>query len=384
MRYVKRFFKAPTKSFFLFGPRGTGKSTWLKECFPDAIWIDLLDSEQLRLYIAYPEKIKETLEKSNSKIVVIDEVQKVPDLLLWVHKIIEEKRGYLFVLTGSSSRKLKREGVDLLAGRALLCHMHPFIATEMGDEFALEDALRLGMLPLVRMSDHAAKDLRTYISMYLKEEVQAEGLVRNLGSFARFLEVISFSHGAPVNATNIGKKCGVKRSTVENFIQILQDLLLAFLVPVFQKRAHRELSVHPKFYLFDAGVYRSLRPKGPLDHKEEIEGIALEGLVAQHLRCWIDSQDDHYALYFWRTRTGEEVDFIVYGDEGFWAIEVKNAKRLAGEDFKGLKLFVKDYPECKPLILYRGKEKGRREGIPFMPCEEFLMELYPDKSLTFE
>lgn len=382
IRWIKRFFKAPAQSFFLFGPRGTGKSTWLRDKYPDALWIDLLELDQLRLYSAAPERLKETIAAHpNQKVVVIDEVQKIPDILSVVHSLIEEQRGIQFVLTGSSARQLRRVGVDLLAGRAILKHMSPFFAAELGDQFHLQEALELGLLPLVRGSATPESALKTYVGMYLKEEVQAEGLVRQIGDFARFLEVISFSHAAELVVSNISRECSIARTTVENYIQILRDLLLGFTLAVFTKRAARALAERPKFYLFDAGIYRSLRPQRPLDVVPEIQGAALEGLVCQHLKSWIDAQIENYELAFWRTRSKLEVDFIVYGPNTFLAIEVKHGETVHPADLKGLEAFQEDYPECTPLFLYRGKMKFKRGKILCIPCEEFLLTLHPERPI---
>lgn len=376
MDFIDRFFHSPKQSFFLFGPRGTGKSTWLKRAFPNGLWIDLLDLETVRLYEARPERLREVID-ANPKVdtVIIDEIQKIPSLLSMVHLLIESDRQLQFILTGSSTRKLRRDGVNLLAGRALLKKMHPFMASELKDLFSLEHALQIGMLPLVWGSISPVETLRTYAGLYLKEEVQAEGLVRQIGNFARFLEIVSFSHGATLNATNISRECEVKRRTVENYLQILDDLLLSFTLPVFTKRAQRSMTAHPKFYLFDAGVYRSLRPSGPLDRPEEIDGAALEGLVVQHLRSWADYQAAPHELYFWRTRTGMEVDFVVYGPSQIQAIEVKNTKCLSPKDLNGLKAFKKDYPQSDCLLLYRGKERLKQQDIWILPCDEFLRSL---------
>ncbi|MBU6383386.1 MAG: AAA family ATPase [Verrucomicrobia bacterium] len=375
---IRRFFHAPTQSFFLFGPRGTGKSTWLKARYPDALWIDLLELDQLRLYSAHPERLKELLAAHpHAQVIVIDEVQKVPDILSVVHALIEEKRGIQFILTGSSARKLRRAGVDLLAGRALLKHMPPFYAAELGEQFQLQEALELGLLPIVRGSEAPEETLKTYVGMYLKEEVQAEGLVRNIGDFARFLEAISFSHASELVISNVARECSVQRKTVENYLQILQDLLLGYTLSVFTKRAQRALAERPKFYLFDAGVYRSLRPHMP----QEIAGAALEGLVCQHLRSWVDAQVKHYELGFWRTRSKVEVDFVVYGPDTFLGIEVKHTETPHPGDLSGLKAFKQDYPECTPLLLYRGKTRVLREGILCVPCEEFLLGVRPDLPL---
>lgn len=380
METINRFFKPPKQSFFLFGPRGTGKSTLVRRYFKDAIYLDLLDPEVFRTYSANPERLRERLLASGkSTTVIIDEIQKIPHLLDLVHVLIERKTGWRFVLTGSSSRKLKRTGIDLLAGRALLCSLHPFTAAELGKAFSLEDALDHGLLPVVLDSADPNKVLQTYAALYLREEVQMESLVRNIGNFTRFLEAASFSHASVLNITNIARECQVERKVVEGYISVLEDLLLAYRLPVFSKRAKRALVSHPKFYLFDAGVYRSLRPRGPLDRPEEIDGHAFEGLVAEHLRAWIDYSGRGFTLHFWRTRSGVEVDFVVYGADGLFAIETKNTARLQPQDLRGLRSFKEDYPQSKAYLLYRGKERLMKDGILCIPCEEFLLALHPDQ-----
>jgi len=379
METINRFFKPPEQSFFLFGPRGTGKSTLVRRYFKDAIYLDLLDPEVFRTYSANPERLRERLLASGKgTTVIIDEIQKIPQLLDLVHALIERKTGWRFVLTGSSSRKLKRTGIDLLAGRALLCSLHPFTAAELGKAFSLEDALDHGLLPVVLDSADPNKVLQTYAALYLREEVQMESLVRNIGNFTRFLEAVSFSHASVLNITNIARECQVERKVVEGYISVLEDLLLAYRLPVFSKRAKRALVTHPKFYLFDAGVYRSLRPRGPLDRPEEIDGHAFEGLVAEHLRAWIDYSGRSFTLHFWRTRSGVEVDFVVYGADGLFAIETKNTARLQPQDLRGLRSFQEDYPQSKAYLLYRGKERLMKNGILCIPCEEFLLALHPD------
>lgn len=383
MNFVKRLFNRPTQSFFLFGPRGTGKSTLVRHYYPDALWIDLLQPETLRSFSARPERLFEVIDGNpEKKTVVIDEIQKVPSLLNVVHALIERNKSIQYILTGSSSRKIKRAGADLLAGRALQKHLHPFIAAELGADFSLETALHIGMLPVIRGAQNPTESLHAYIGLYLKEEIQAEGLVRNLESFSRFLEIISFSHGSPLNITNIARECEVKRKTVENYIEVLEDLLLAYKLPVFTKRAQRELSTHPKFYLFDAGVFRALRPTGILDRAEEIEGIALEGLVMQHLKAWNDYGTRSHDLAFWRTRSGAEIDFVVYGPLGFWAIEVKNAQKIRPVDTKPLEAFLADYPQARGILLYRGSERIMQKNILCMPCIEFLAALTPNMPLS--
>ena len=379
MQIVERFFKIPNDSFFIFGPRGTGKSTWIKKTLPSAYTIDLLDDNTYMQHLAHPNHIK-SIVKANTNITqyVIDEVQKVPQILDCIHELIEQYKTHQFILTGSSARKLKREGVNLLAGRALLTHFHPFLAAELKEQFNLDSALKYGLIPLIVNSKEPAQKIYSYINLYLKEEVQAEGMVRKIGLFAKFLEIISFSHGSILNINNIARECNISRKIIENYISILEDLLLAYKLPVFTKRAKRVFISHPKFYLFDAGIYYHLRPKGPIDQTTEIHGIALEGLVLQHLKAWCDYSNDDIQCYFWRTKSGVEVDFIVYGPNCFYAIEVKSSKRIHSIDLKALKSFNIDYPEAKLLMLYRGTEKLIIDNILCWPVEDFLLNLTPN------
>jgi predicted AAA+ superfamily ATPase len=382
MAAVRRFLEPLAANFFLFGPRGTGKSTWLREIYPDALWVDLLAPDVHRLYASRPERLRELVAGNPGReVVVVDEVQKAPALLDVVHGLVEERRGVRFILTGSSARKLRRGGVDLLAGRALLRNLHPFMAAELGPRFDVERALRQGLVPLVWDSERPDDTLKAYVGLYLREEVQAEGLVRRIGDFARFLEAISFSHAAVLNLMAVARECQVGRKTAEGYLEILEDLLLGFRLPVFTRRAQRHLTAHPKFYWFDAGVFVAVRPAGPLDRPEEIAGAALEGLVAQHLRAWIDYSGADLALSFWRTRAGSEVDFVLYGRDGFWAVEVKHAPVVRAADLRPLKAFREDFPEASLRLLYRGKERLAIDGIPCIPCEEFLLDLVPGKPL---
>lgn len=383
MSLYPRHFQEPGVTYFLFGPRGTGKTTLIRKLHPDALWIDLLQPELERSLLSRPEKLLEMIASEPlKKTVVIDEVQKVPALLNVVHLMIEKKEGYQFVLTGSSSRKLKRTGANLLGGRAYRKTLHPFMASELGSDFDLDKSLSRGLLPLLVGSSDPKSVLEGYISLYLKEEIQAEGLIRNLEQFTRFLDVVSFSHGSILNITNIANESEIKRSTVGNYIEILEELLLAYQVPVFEKRAARQLASHPKFYLFDSGVFQVLRPKGPLDSMQEVNGIALEGLVAQHLTAWCDYRKKQSSLYFWRTRSGVEVDFVVYGEEVFCALEVKSATKVFPGDLKGLHAFLEDYPEAQALLLYRGKEKLKMGPVLCLPVADFLRNLTPFSPLV--
>ncbi len=382
MELTTRYFTDPGMSFFLFGPRGTGKTTWLKRQYKDALFIDLLSPELFRLYSARPERLREAVEGNpDKKVIIVDEVQKAPELLDIIHQLIEDKKDRQFILTGSSSRKLKKTGVDLLAGRAVNKTMHPFLASELGYSFDMDKALKIGLLPIVNDSSNPLETLNTYITLYLNEEIKTEGLVRKIGDFSRFLEVVSFSNGSVLNSAEIARESQVGRKTVESYISVLEDLLLANKLPVFTKRAKRILIAHPKFYFFDAGVFRAIRPSGPLDEPYD-KGASLETLVLQNLTAWNAYSHNKYKLYFWRTKSGNEVDFIIYGPDGIWAIEVKQAKDIQNKDMKGLKAFHEDYPDAQCLLLYGGKEKLKKGNILCLPCEQFLKNLVPLHPIT--
>lgn len=380
-KYIPRIFSAPAQSFFLFGPRGTGKSTFLRKHFPDALWIDLLKPDQFRRFSAKPEILIELVHANpEKKEIVIDEIQKVPELLPAIHSLIEEKLDRNFILTGSSARKLKHSSVDLLAGRILRKTLHPFMLIELKN-YVFEDIINHGLLPIVLASRKPHEVLDTYISLYIQQEVQFEGLTRNIGNFSRFLEAASFSHASILNISNIARECEVERKVVENYISILEDILIAFKLPAFTKRAKRATVSHPKFYFFDSGVFYTLRPKGPLDYPQEISGAALEGLVAQHLRAWNAYKGNPFEMYYWRSRNGVEVDFVLYGPSGIYAIEVKNSNRIRSVDLRSLTEFRKDYPQSKAIFLYRGDERRLVNNIWCIPCEAFLKTLSPDQDV---
>ena len=382
MAIERKYFRLPSGHFFLFGPRGTGKSTWLRGTFPRAIWVDLLAPAEQRRYAARPERLRELVAAApEGADVVVDEVQRVPELLTVVHQLIEEPGSLRFVLTGSSARKLKRSGVDLLAGRAIKRIMHSFMAAELAEHFDLQAALGCGLLPLVWDATDPKDTLKAYVGLYVQQEVQTEGLVRNIGAFHRFLEVISFSHATVLNLSEVARECAVRRKTVEGFVEIVEDLLLAFRLPVFARRARRHMVAHPKFFFADAGVFRSLRPAGPLDRPEEARGAALEGLVAQHLRAWVDYSGSATKLFFWRTRAGSEVDFVLYGPDDFWALEVKHSRRVRSSDLRPLKSFRQDYPQARVRLAYLGEERLEVNGILCLPVSEILQGLVPGSPL---
>ncbi len=230
------------------------------------------------------------------------------------------------------------------------------------------------------MKENQEDILNTYISLYIQEEVQFESLVRNTGNFSRFLEVISFSHASLLNISNVARESEVERKVIENYITILEDILLAERLKIFTKRAQRALVSHPKFYLFDTGVFRTLRPGGPLDSPHEIDGAALEGLVFQHLRAYNAYQSHPFQIYFWRSRSGVEVDFILYGQQNIFAIEVKNSNKIRPADLRSLQEFRHDYPSSHAIMLYRGSERLIRNSILCLPCENFFKRLKPTQA----
>jgi len=380
MRNKKRYIKEPAGSFFLFGPRGTGKSTWLESRFKNALWVNLLEPDVHRRFAAHPERLADLLEGSpEQKTIVIDEVQKVPELLTVVHQFIEKKKDFRFVLTGSSSRKLKRSGMDLLGGRAAVAWANPFMASELGRSFSLEEALRLGTVPLVLAAEEPNETLAAYVMLYVREEVMQEGLVRDIGGFSRFLEAISFSQASLLNVAEVSRECEVSRKTVEGYVSVLEDMLLGNRLPVFSRRAKRTLIKQSKFYFSDCGLFRSVRPRGPLDRPEELDGAALEGLVYQHLKAWVDYSGKKTSLYFWRTQSGVEVDFVIYGESQFCALEVKNSRTVNRKDLRALKTFRSDYPESRVALLYRGTEQLLIDDVLCIPCAEFFQRLTPDQ-----
>jgi uncharacterized protein len=381
MRYTKMYKRLLAKplegsqSFFLFGPRGTGKTSWLRSNVKEGLYIDLLNQSTFFTLLADPHRIEEMIPKGFGNWIIIDEVQKIPELLNEVHRMIE-LFGYKFVLTGSSARTLKRKGVNLLAGRALYYKMFPLTTCELGEDFNLEKSLQYGHLPMVYNQQIRAEDyLKSYIAAYLKEEVMQEALVRNIGAFARFLQVASFSQGSLLNVSEIAREVGVERKTVEEYFQITEDLLLSSRVPVFTKRAKRQTVTHSKFYYFDVGVYRALRPMGPFDSPEEAEGPALESLLFQELLATNHYLDLGYEIYFWRTVDKLEVDFILYGPKGIIGIEVKRSRKIDPGDLVALRAFQRDYPTAKLYLLYGGAERLYFDSIEVIPFVEALQSL---------
>lgn len=360
------------KSYFLFGPRGTGKTTYLKENFPEYHYLNLLDKTLYFDLLKEPSRLINIIGKNRH--IIIDEVQKIPELLDIVHHLIESDKKY-FILTGSSARKIKKANSNLLAGRAINAKMFPLTSMELGKEFNFEKAIKEGMLPTLYDENkiiQAKEYLESYIDTYLKEEVQTEGLTKNLVGFLKFLEVASFSQGEVVNFSEIARESGVSRKMVQNYFEILEDLLVGFFVPVFSKKAKRKLISHEKFYFFDVGVYQHIRPKGILDSTENIWGAAIESFVGLELRAYNHYFKLDYEIYFWRSVNGEEVDFILYGKKDLIAIEVKASKKINRKDFKSLLEFKKDYPMAKLFYLYCGDRHEEYGDVVAMPIMNFL------------
>ena len=374
-----RLLKDPLKenqSFFLFGARGTGKSFWINNELKEKLVIDLLESDVSFDLEANPKKLESYIPQNYKGWVVIDEVQKVPTILNEVHRLIEKKKNK-FILTGSSARKLKRKASNLLAGRALIYRMYPLTIEELGKDFNLYKSLLYGHLPKIYDEPELSpeKYLSAYVKTYLKEEIKQEGFSRNLGAFTRFLEAASFSQGSVLNMSEIAREAGVKQKTVEGYFDLLEDMLISYRIPVFTKRAKRRLITHPKFYFFDVGIFRTIRPKGILDKKEEIDGPALETLVLEELIALNEYYDLGYEIYYWKTSHGVEVDFILYGSKGLVGIEVKRAKKIHPSDLNGLKSFSNDYKEAKLLFLYCGEKEEYYENILVIPITKALKNL---------
>lgn len=367
-----RTLTAPKGSFFLFGPRGTGKSTWTRAALPDALHLDLLRESTFVELSGHADRLQAMAGDASA--IVLDEVQKLPALLDEVHRLIEG-RGLRFALTGSSARKLRRAGANLLAGRARTLTMHPFTPSELGAHFDLARALRLGLLPTVWQVDDPTEYLRGYVGTYLREEVQQEALVRNLAAFHRFIEAASFSQAQTLNVQGVATDCGLPRKTVEGHFDLLEDLLLASRLPVFRRRAARKVVAHPKFFFFDAGVYGALRPRGPLDSAEEIDGAAGETLWYQVVRAESANRGLEYEFSYWRTPEGAEVDLVAYGPRGFLAFEVKRSSRFREADLRALRAFAEDYPEARGYLLYGGDRRYRFGAIEVVPLAEAFGEV---------
>lgn len=372
-----RILTPPRQSFFLMGPRGSGKSTWLRFHFPDAHVIDLLSEEKYQQLLANPFLFADEVRALKAlSWVVVDEIQRLPQLLNEVHRFLEEKR-LRFVLCGSSARKLRRAGVNLLAGRALNRAMHPFLPEEIGEDFDLDQALQNGLLPVVWDSDARADTLSAYAQFYLKEEIQAEALVRNLPGFARFLPIAALFHGQIINVSTIARDAGVARTTVSGYLDILEETLLCFRLPVYEAKLRVRERKHPKWYWCDPGLVRAMkRSFGPVVPEER--GTLFEGLVAQVIRAYRDYRGICDEIYYWAPSewTAAEVDFLLKQEGRFIAVEVKAGGRFAESWCRGLRAVSGLKGLTRRLIVYpRGPVLKTPDGIDVLPFQEFAVLL---------
>ena len=377
---IPRLFQAPNRSFFLLGPRGVGKSTYLRYTFPDAHVIDLLSEATFQSLLANPGLLAAELRAvPDGQWVVLDEIQRLPSLLNEVHRFIEERK-LRFVLCGSSARKLKRAGVNLLAGRALKRAMHPFVPEELGDGFALGDALQHGLLPLVWDSEDRSDTLAAYTQMYLREEIQSEALVRNLAGFARFLPVAALFHGQTLNANNIAREAQVSRPTVTSYLEILEETLLCFRLPAFEAKLRVRERKLPKWYWCDPGIVRAMKGQKGSPSPEE-RGALFEGLVAQMIRSYTDYRDLCDACYYWATaaQNQTEVDFLLERGGEFVAVEVKSGTTFSKTWCKGLRAVTDLKGLCRRIIVYpEGPELRTEDNIEILSFEGFSSLLTND------
>ncbi len=363
------------RSVFLFGPRQTGKTTWLKVCYPESKWFNLLRGDVFLRLSSNPGRIHEELKHVDpeSGPVIIDEIQKLPSLLDDVHHLIESE-GFRFILTGSSPVKLRRSGINLLGGRARVRFMHPFVSAEVQD-WNIEKALLFGGIPSIYLSEEPEEDIYSYCGSYLQQEIQAEGLVRGIEPFSRFLHAAALSNTEQVVFERVANDAQVPSRTVREFYQVLQDTLIGYMIEPFSPGKHpkRKPVSHGKFYFFDGGVANALCGIKSLPEKTTTYGKALEQLVFQELQAWMDYQKDKRKLGFWRTVDGAEVDFVIEED---LAIEVKASTSLTGRDFRALNLLLEEAPFRHRIIVCKEHVRRHVKGIEVYPVELFLKSLW--------
>lgn len=363
-------------SIFFFGARQTGKTTLLKQLFPSARYYDLLKSNEFERLSRSPYLLREELQDCpENELVIIDEIQKLPVLLDEVHWLIVNCN-LRFILTGSSARKLRRTGVNLLGGRALVNYLFPLVSAELND-FDLNRALNNGMIPRHYLITDASKRLAGYVGVYLQTEIIQEALVRNLPSFNRFLEAAALTDGEMVVYSNIAADCGVSTVTVKSYFEILADTLFGFYVPAYTKTIKRKLIQAPKFYLFDVGVTNYLLKRGHLKQGSPEYGHAFEHFIIQELRAYLGYNGKQDALSYWRTGSGIEIDAVL-GDAEV-GLEIKSSTEVKGHQLKGLLSFGQDYPNARLIIVSLDLNPRRKDNIEIMPYKDFLKELWLGK-----
>jgi predicted AAA+ superfamily ATPase len=365
-----------TETFFLWGPRQTGKSTLLRGAYPKAWWIDLLKAEEYRRYLERPELLRQELATEDSRPplqVVIDEIQKVPALLDEVHWLLEN-RGFQFALCGSSARKVRRGAANLLGGRAVRYELHGLTAAELGAELDLDRLINHGYLPRIYASPRPRKLLDAYIADYLREEVAAEGLVRNLPVFSDFLNVSSLSDTDIVNFSNIARECGVSAHTVKSYFGILEDTLLGRWLPAYRKRPKRRVIGAPKFYFADVGIVNRLARRSEVLRGSELYGKAFENWVFHELVAYNAYRDADAKLAYWRLASGTEVDFVVNDME--LAVEAKASARITSDHLRGLRDLVRDHRvRSRIVVSLETRTRRTEDGIEILPAATFVRRL---------
>jgi len=369
----RRILTPPAGSFFLFGPRGIGKSTWARKHFRTAHAIDLLDEGTFQSYLADPSLFESEIRHLRPGAwVIVDEVQRLPGLLNDVHRLMETRR-LRFVLLGSSARKLKTSGTNLLAGRAVRRVMFPLVPAELGRDFNLDRVLTFGSLPVIWRAPDPADALRAYVQLYLKEEVRAEALVRNLPGFARFLPIAALFHGQVINVSNIARDAGTARTTVADYLDILDDTLLTFRLPAFEARLRVRERRHPKLYWVDPGLVRAIKAQlGPLAAEER--GPLLEGWVLNLLRAHAETMPVFDEVSYWAPLQSNqlEVDLLLRRGKKLLAIEVKSAARFAGTWLSGLRAIGDLNGMTRRILVYTGRRSlTTADGIQVWPVATF-------------
>lgn len=376
--YLSRLLSPPTRSFFLLGPRGTGKSTWLKQVYPKCLHIDLLRNDVYFALASSPSEFRERVLAVDPKKtwVIVDEIQRLPILLNDVHSLIED-HGYRFALSGSSARKLKRNKANLLAGRAIVKHLYPLIFAELGETMSLDDALQWGTLPSVVVDKASRIDyLEAYVGTYLREEIREEALTRNANTFGRFLEVAALMHGQMVNLSNIARDTAVSRNSITTYFDILTDTLLGSWLPAWRPKAKVKEVAHPKFYFFDNGVVRAIQKtlREPMSADER--GILFETTIFNELNARIAYSDKGGELFYWRTPEGTEIDFIWKRGKHVIAIEVKSSARWRDDFNAGFKSLLSSSVKIDACYgIYLGEIILKKEFGLVYPWKIFLEKL---------
>ncbi len=373
------FDDAGDESLFLWGARQTGKSTLLKKLYPDSLYFDLLLSDVFERLQRNPSIIREIDQGENySKPVIIDEIQRIPNLLNEVHWMIEN-RGIRFILSGSSPRKIIRSGANLLGGRALRYELYPFVSQEIPG-FDLTRSLNHGMLPRHYLSSRPQKLLSAYIGNYLQNEIAAEAKIRNIKSFSRFLEMAAFSNGEIVNYTNIATDCGISSPTVKEYFQILEDTLIGRFVPSFQKKPKRRVIRAPKFYYFDIGIANYLLKRKFIEFGSESFGKAFEHFIFNELFAHSRYSGINYPVSYWRTASGLEIDFVL-GDSEV-AIEVKSTDQATSRHLKGLNSFAEEYNVKKMILISNDMFQRKIGNCTIYPWKIFLDKLWAGEIIS--